>query len=282
MQKVGLILEGGGMRGVFTSGILDFFLENCLYFENIYAVSAGACNAVSYVARQIGRNKTINIEYCQDKRYMSVRNFLKYKSMFGTKFIFEDLPYGEVPFDYETYYASNAHVLIGATNLKSGKIDYFEKDEAVKNVEVLKASCALPVVSAIVSIDGKAYLDGGITASIPIEKSIEEGNQKHIVVLTQDKDYVKQPSSLMPIVRRMYRKYPKFVEAFCGRHEMYNRERELVKTLEQEGKAFVYCPTYPVLLKRFEKNQEKLEALYQDGYSLVQKKFEDFKKFLER
>lgn len=178
IDKIGLVLEGGGMRGVFTSGVLDYMMENELWFQNVYGVSAGACNGISYAAKQIGRNKKINCDYCADKRYSSFSNFIKEKSIFGMDFIFVEIPKNQVPLDYDTYYASEINLQVGATNLLTGKAEYFSKDISVQNTAIIKASCSMPIVSPIRMVDGKPYLDGGVADPIPIEYSLSQGNQK--------------------------------------------------------------------------------------------------------
>lgn len=266
MKKCGLVLEGGGMRGLYTAGVLDFFLDQNLYFQDITTVSAGGCNAVSYVAKQNGRNLLINTKYCSDKRYISFSGLLTHRSIFGIDFMFHEIPEKLEPFDFHEFKNSNSTLTVAVTNVKTAKAEYFDLKDLKTDIDYLIASSSLPVFSPIVPIGDQLYLDGGVVDSIPVKKSLEKGNDVLVIVLTQHNGYQKKPSEGRLVYQRVFRKFPKFVEAIQNRHLQYNQTLELIKQLEAEGKAVVLRPTHPVGFGRFENNQEKLKSLYQDGY----------------
>ncbi len=279
-HKIGLVLEGGGMRGAFTSGVLDYLMEQNLYIHPIYCVSAGACNGLNYVSRQKGRSIDIYLKYCQDKRYMSVRNWIFHKSFFGSDFIFDQMPKHEMPFDYATYYQSDMEFFVGATNLNTGECEFFPKDLVMQNTEIAKASCALPIMSKTFYINGQPYLDGGIGDSIPIKKAFEDGCDKVVVVLTQDRTYQKTPSSAIRLAQHVYKNYPKFLRKFEERHLNYNRMRKEIEALQKEGKVFAFYPPNPVEVGRTEKDPAKLKDLYEIGYQEAKEQYEKFCTFL--
>jgi predicted patatin/cPLA2 family phospholipase len=282
IENIGLVLEGGGMRGVFTSGILDFFMEKGIWFRNVYGVSAGACNGISYAAKQIGRNKKVNCDFCADPRYASFRNFIKEKSIFGMNFIFDEIPKNQVPLDYDTYYASEMNLKIGVTSLLTGKAEYFPKNISVENTAIIKASCSMPIVSPICLINGKPYLDGGVADPIPFERSQLEGNKKNLIILTRDTTYQKEASSTVNRAARIrYCRYPNFIKVLESRHEHYNNQLEKIRKMEKEGSALVFRPSEPVRLKKFEHDVSKLEKLYQEGYEQATDRLKEIQNFLK-
>lgn len=266
MNGVGLVLEGGGMRGVYTSGVLEFFLEQGLHFNYVIGVSAGACNAASYISRQKGRNKAVTIDMVNDRRYLSVRNLIKSGSLFGWDFIFNEVPNQLVPFDYDTFYNSPAEFIAGVTNCSTGKAVYYSKHQIERNFDVLRASSSLPLVSPTVTIDGQDLLDGGLADPIPVRKSIADGNQKNVVVLTQNKGYIKKPDSLMRLYKAKYKKYPALLQTMMSRHLLYNETLNYIEQLENEGRCLVIRPQNPLHVGRLEKDSAKLTDLYQEGY----------------
>jgi predicted patatin/cPLA2 family phospholipase len=266
MNGVGLVLEGGGMRGVYTAGVLEFLLEKELHFNYVIGVSAGACNAASYISRQRGRNKAVTIDMVNDRRYLSLRNLIKGGSLFGWDFIFHEVPNKLVPFDYDTFYNSPAAFVAGATDCNTGKAVYFSKDQIERNFDVLRASSSLPLVSPIVTIDGLELLDGGLADPIPLRKSIQDGNQKNVIVLTQNKGYLKKPDSLMRLYKAKYKKYPALLQTMMARHQLYNDTLQYIEQLEKEGSCMVIRPQNPLQVGRLEKDSAKLVDLYQNGY----------------
>lgn len=266
MSKVGLVLEGGGMRGLYTAGVLDFFLDNKIFFQDIVGVSAGACNAVSYVSKQRGRNFKVNTDYIGDKRYLSVEGMVKTGSIFGMDFLFEEIPNKLVPFDYETYYSSDMHLTVVATNCETGQPEYLDGKHRTFVNRYLRASSSIPMFAPIVEIDGKKYLDGGTSDSIPVQYSKSRGNDKLVVVLTRNEGYIKKPEPFKWLYSRQYKNYTKLIETIEQRHVIYNDTIKMLRELEASGEAIVIRPSKPITIGRFEKDVEKLRALYENGY----------------
>lgn len=280
MNNVGLVLEGGGMRGLYTCGVLDYFMDRDLYFNYIIGVSAGSCNAVSYISRQKGRNKKVNLDFVNDKRYMSFRNLIKEKSFFGMDFMFDEIPNKYVPFDFEAFHKADCRLLTGATDCNTGKAVFFEKSDLKEGFHGLRASASLPFISPIVNFKGLELLDGGIADSIPIKRSIMDGNMKNIIVLTRDKTYRKGPMKHSKLIKLKYKKYPKLAEAMINRHKNYNETLEYIEKLENEGKVIVIRPAKEVKVGRLEKNTEVLTELYNSGYEDAKNNYEKIMKFI--
>lgn len=254
------------MRGVFTGGVLDFFMEEKIEFPYVLGVSAGACNAVSYVSRQYERNYRINTIHIRDKRYLSIGNLIKTGSLFGTEMLFDIIPNQLEPLDYDAYRNSSSKLIVGATNCVTGCCEYFAVPDIQKDYVPIEASMSLPLVSKIVCYHDMPLLDGGVSDPIPVRKSIFDGNEKNVVVLTQHREYRKKPTSSLAFLKMKYKKYPKLAEAMERRHLVYNETLDYIERLEQEGKVFVIRPGAPLNIGRFEKNPEKLSKLYHDGY----------------
>lgn len=282
MNKIGLVLEGGGMRGLYTAGVLDFFLDKEIFFPYVIGVSAGACNAASYMSKQRGRNKAINIGYIDDPRYLSYRNLIREKSIFGMQFLFDEIPNKLVPFDYDSYYASEDKFVIGTTECVSGKPVYFYKEKDHDLTSQIKASSSLPFMSQVVNIDGKELLDGGISDPIPIKKSIEDGNVKNVVVLTRNEDYRKKPFRGNFISKKVYRKYQGLIDALDNRHSIYNDTLDYVEKLKAADKAFVIRPTAPINVSRIEKDKDKLTKLYDMGYNDASSCYSQLKEWISK
>lgn len=267
MQGIGLVLEGGGMRGVYTAGVLEFFMENDLYFPYVIGVSAGACNACSYISKQPGRNKKVTIDYIHDPRYLSYRNLFKEKSIFGMDFIFEEIPNSLVPFDFEQFYQSNQKFVIGTTDCHTGKTVYFDKETKEDVLKLIRASSSIPLVSKPVKINEYTLLDGGVSDPIPLKKSIEDGNDKNVIILTQNGDYRKKQSKVQWLMKKFYPKYHSLVDVMNNRHQIYNDTLTFIEQLERENKVFVIRPSEKFKVSRIEKKQPRLEKLYNMGYN---------------
>lgn len=264
-MKIGLVLEGGGMRGLYTAGVLDTMMAKNWKPDYVAGVSAGACHGASFVSGQRGRAYRTNIEYLEDKRYLSVSNYLKTGSLFGMKFIFETIPDYLDKYDYEAMLSSPMEYEIGVTDVETGKAVFYSKEALYHDCTLLAASSSIPVFSPIVQYHDQYYLDGGATAPIPVERALEKGCDFIVAVLTRNREYQKPPEGFRPVYRRVFRKYPAMVRALDTRHEVYARERELLFKLEKEGRALVIAPEAPVTLSRFEKDRKKLDALYKKG-----------------
>ena len=280
MCKVGLVLEGGGMRGVYTTGVLDYFMEQNLYVPYVVGVSAGACNALSYVSKQIGRSKKSTIGSIDDPRYINYKNLFQHGYLLHMDLIFDEIPNQTIPFDYDAFYNSEMECVIGTTNCRTGKPMYFHKKDCKDLMMVCRASSSLPFFSPIVDIDDEPLLDGGIADSIPIKKSIQDGNEKHIVVLTRNKGYRKNPTRMRRLIKKVYPQFPNLQEAIINRYQVYNETIDLVEQLENENKVFVIRPTQPVKIGRVEKNVEKLTEFYNCGYEDAKFDFKNLKEWI--
>ena len=280
MSKLGLVLEGGCMRGVYTMGVLDYFMEHNLYTDGVIGVSAGACHACSYVSKQRGRAWRINEQFLNDKRYMSMQSLIKTGDLFGADFIYNVIPNELEVFDYDTFHKSGMKLYAVCTDVESGKAVYAPCMDMKKDIAYVRASASLPLLSKIVEVNGKKLLDGGVADSIPIQYFQNLGYEKNIIVLTQAKEYRKGKNNLMPIIKRTYRKYPEFVKAMQERHIHYNRTLDEINLMEKEGSVFVIRPSQPVEIGRLEKNMHALRALYEQGYQDAANHYEALLQFI--
>lgn len=276
-MKVGLVLEGGGMRGLYTSGVLDYFLDQQIFVDYVIGVSAGACNGVSYLSKQKGRNYRVNTNYISDKRYLSLSNFIKTKSLFGMDFIFDEIPHQLDLFDYETFLSSPSEYKLGVTDVLTGRPIYFDKTHLDHDSTILKASSSIPVFSPIIEYQNGLYLDGGTTDSIPVKQALKDGCDHVIIVLTRDRNYIKKPESFRFIYSKVLKAYPNLIQALDNRHLMYNETLKFIKELEQQGKATIIAPSSPLEISRFEKDVSKLKNIYELGYLDASKKFDQLK-----
>lgn len=260
-----LVLEGGGLRGFYSAGVFDAFINAKIMFPYIIGVSAGAANALSYIAGQRGRSRQIVEHYVKDHRYVSRRNILFHRSLFGTRFVFHDIPEKHIFFDQEMYERQETRFLTGAFDCRAGQTVWFEKQSASAQIEITKASCAVPMLSPLVRYEGYHLLDGGIGDPIPIEKSLADGNTFHVVILTRNQGYTKQAFNHKHTLKLFYRRYPRLVEAMLQRHQTYNRQLALCERLEKEGKAVIIRPLQPLQVDRSTADTHKLLALYDQG-----------------
>jgi predicted patatin/cPLA2 family phospholipase len=281
VDGIGLVLEGGGMRGVYTAGVLDFFMDQNWYFPYVAGVSAGACNATSYISRQRGRNRKVTIDYVGDWRYLSYRNFFREKSIFGMDFIFNQLPKVLEPFDFETFYGSEQRFAIGTTDAYTGESIYYMKHDLKEDtLPIIQASSSLPFVAQPVRYGGRTLFDGGLVDPIPIQRSILDGNERHVIILTKESGYRKSPFKQRWFAKSIYPKYEGLVNVLINRSEIYNSTLEIIDLLEQQGKAFVFRPKSSVQVSRVEKNKSKLVELYDMGYGDALKEKDRFLEWL--
>ncbi|MCG8333051.1 MAG: patatin family protein [Proteobacteria bacterium] len=279
--KTSLILEGGGLRGIYSSGILKFLMEKEIWFPYVIGVSSGACNGSNYVSRQIERNRIVNIDFVKDPRYLSVWRWLLGGELFGMDFLFDALPNDLAPFDFKTFENSKQVMVTGVSDCITGKPVYFNQHETSENfLTVLRASCSLPLFAPPVKLNGRHFMDGGITEAIPIRKSIKDGNQKHVIILTRPKGYEKKPSKLNLFLRLKYPQFKGLINVFSTRHQTYNETLEHIENLENEGKAFVFRPPSGLSLGRTEKDTQKLTVAYERGYEDIKQRFQEFINFL--
>lgn len=282
MKNSGLVLEGGGLRGVFTSGILDYLMEKEIEFPYIIGVSMGALNAASYVSKQKGRSFRVPYTHLNNPKYLSFTNFIKEGSYFGLDFIFNKIVYELDPFDFETFENSNQKFISVAANCSTGEAEYFDKNSLNRenNIRALMATSSLPFISKMIKVKENQYLDGGIIDAIPIEKALKDNIQKPIVILTRPYGYRKKTSGII-LSKIIYKNYPQVKNMIKNKAINYNRQMELIEQLEKENKIFVIRPEKPIEMGRTEKNLEKLQKAYDFGYETMKKNEDKMKKWLE-
>ena len=269
-ENTALVLEGGGLRGVFTCGVLDCFMDHGIRFPFTVGVSAGACNGLSYMSGQRGRAKASNIDLMDEHHYVGFKYLLTQGCIMDFKLLFEDFPERIIPYDYDAYFSNPDRFVMVTTNCLTGKAEYFEEKTSSERVmDIVRASSSLPFVSPITYVDGVPMLDGGIVDSIPVEYALRQGYDKAVVILTRNKGYRKK-ASRMPLAKVVYKKHPALSKALQERNAVYNRTMDLIETLEAEGKITVIRPLKPVEVGRMEKDTAKLRALYQEGYDIAE------------
>ncbi len=278
MAKTGLIFEGGGMRGLFTAGVVDALIEKKLHFDNAYGVSAGSCHAISFFTAQKDRARRVNVDYCTRPDYFGLRCLLTEGSMFGWKLIFDEIPNKLDPIDYETLWKKvnngqnkSTNYFVAVTNARTGEAEYIQPTNTADLLSVCKASCSLPFMCKPTLISGIPYYDGGIADSIPVRKALEDGCEKLVIVLTQSEGFQKKPLRHPALVKLLYQEYPKLTKSLLRRHENYNESLGIVRMLEQQGKAIVLRPPQAVNVSRTERNPDRLNVLAHTGYELAMK-----------
>ena len=282
-MKLGITMEGGASRTIFSCGVADAFLEEDIMPDYFIGVSAGIAYGVSYLSKQKGRNLEIAEKYMADKRYMGPKHLLnrKNRSYYNIPFVFEEIPNKLIPFDYDAFEAYPGKVVAAVTNIHTGKAEYLEVPRRDGSFNVLVASCAMPIMFQPVKIGKRYYLDGGISDSIPYKQAIKEGCDKNIVILTRERGYVKKQEQAGRISGRLYKQYPKIVEDLEKRPERYNMcIRELMER-EKNGEIFVIAPESTMGVGRTEGRTEKLVALYEAGYRQAKEQMADLKRYLK-
>ena len=269
IRKMGLVLEGGGMRGVFTSGVLDAFMKYDLYFNYVVAVSAGACNGLSYISRQPRRARLSNIDMLVKYNYIGLRHLVTQGCIFDPELLYDRFPNELIPYDYDTYFASPSTFEMVVTNCNTGRAEYLtEKDgNRQRLLDICRASSSLPYVSQIINVDGQPYLDGGIVDSIPVGRAIDMGYDRNVLVLTRNRGY-RNTSKDRKIPKFIYKKYPRLRVALSRRIAEYNHQLDMVEEMEDKGLVDVIRPLRPMDVDRIEKDEKKLEALYEEGFQL--------------
>lgn len=281
MYQAGLVLEGGGMKGIYTAGVLDFFLDKNIMFASVYGVSAGACNMCSYLSKQRGRARDVNIDYLDNKHYCGARSMLSTGDLFNVNMLYHLIPEYLNPYDYETFASYEGKAYSVATNIVTGRPEYFRIRDMKAEIDKIRASASLPLVSRNVKINGNYYLDGALSDSIPLQKSITDGNRKNVVIMTKEVGYVRKPASGMGLIKARYLKYPKVAELMAERHINYNDQVAYIERLQENGQAFVIRPLAPSSVGRVEKDPEKLDALYRQGYEEAKDCYDRLKEYLE-
>ncbi|MCM1040581.1 MAG: patatin family protein [Ruminococcus sp.] len=268
MYQAGLVLEGGGMKGVYTAGVLDFFLDKEIDFSSCYGVSAGACCMCSYLSGQRGRAYHVNVDYLDQKAYCSVESLLKTGDLFGADMCYGLIPDYLDPYDYDTFnhYQGKAYAVV--TNIRTGEAEYMLLEDMRRDIAAVRASASMPLVSRNVKIGNELYLDGGIADSIPIRRSKKDGNRKNVIVMTKEEGYVRKPSSSaqLALIKARYIRYPQVYELMRGRHIAYNSTVTYIEEMQERGDVFVIRPKHKSNVGRVEKDRAKLETLYEEGY----------------
>lgn len=283
MKKAALILEGGALRNQFTAGVLDAMMEHNLYFSYVNGVSAGSLAALSYISQQPGRTHQVNMEYCQDKRYMSIQNYLKTGSYFGFNFMFQTVANQMIPFDFDTFYQSDILFEAVATNVKTAQAHYFSKDNYSNIMNATTASASMPILSPIVYLDDEPYLDGGVTMPVAYQRAIDLGYDKIVVIKTRDRNYRKSKlkKPIKKAYQKMYKNYPEFVKKLCQVPEQYNTMQKEIYQLKKEGHLFIIDPKKPITISRVEKDLKKLEDLYYYGKRTLDYCYDELIEYLD-
>ncbi|MDY3909386.1 MAG: patatin family protein [Eubacterium sp.] len=277
----GLVLEGGTFRPIFSCGVMDALLSENIMLPYCVGVSAGIADAVSYISRQPQRNLEIMQKYRNDKRYMGKSHLRKEKSLFGLDFVFGEIPDKLVPFDWDSFLKYEGQLLVGVTNAETGQAEYKNGKDMDEKFTMLRATCALPMFFPAIELDGKKYYDGGLADPIPVEKALDDGCDKLIIILTQPKGFVKRHERYNKMgAHLLARKYPEIKKSILSRPERYNETVKYCEALAKEGKAMIIRPTHP--LDSFESDVRKLEMAYWHGYRMTKEKMSKIKRFIEK
>lgn len=281
-MKTGLVLEGGALRAISSSGVCDALLDGNIMTDYVIGVSAGIAYGVSYVSKQSRRNLEVVTRYAPDKRYMGMNNLVdkSNRSYFGLKFAYDTIPNELIPFDYDTFAAYPGEVEAVVTNLNTGRADYLPVPRHDKESRLLQATCAMPLLFPIYRINGQPYLDGGAADSIPWQRALEQGCERVLVVLTRPRSYRRKPDQMIRLIRKQYKQYPKFVRAMETRAERYNQNRKQLFEMEREGKLMVIAPQSTLGVGRIERDTEKLRLLWAEGYQMTVDRMDEIRAYL--
>ncbi len=283
-MKLGIVFEGGASRGLFSCGVMDALLEEKIYADYVIGVSAGIAYGTSYVSKQIGRNLELSTKYMHDKRYMGIRHLLnpKNRSYYNMDFAFKQIPNKLVPYDFDAFDRFEGKSIATLTNMNTGEAEYFElpKFDHDRHIQIIWASCALPFLFKPEVIDGVPYMDGGIADPIPFRRVIEEGCDKIITVLTRERNYTKSGEFSVKLAQTAYRKYPQFAETLSKRPNQYNQVRNEIFDLTDKGEMITIMPHDTSNFNRTERNPEKLQIMYNDGYNTTKAMIDEIKEYL--
>ena len=282
LLKGAMCLEGGSLRGLFTAGVLDALLDNEVYIEYVNGVSAGSMNGMNYISRQRGRSKRINLKYLHDKRYISYKNMFKSRQIFNFDFLFDDISNKYDIFDWESFNDKTKKYEVVATDVITGESKFFDKNNCSDIISAVKASASMPVMSKMIDVEGRKYLDGGISTPIAYKRAFDVGYSKAIVVLTREEGYRKKPVNKIneSIYKRYFKPLPNLVEKLMTVPERYNRMQEEMEELAKDGKLLIIRPQNKVTVQRLEHSSVKLEKLYNEGYEVGSKNIENIKNFI--
>lgn len=281
MYQAGLILEGGGMKGIYTGGVLDFFMDKEIGFSSCYGVSAGACHLCNYMSGQRGRSLRISINYLDIKQYCGGWSLLRTGDLFGVDMNYSLIPNYLDPYDFDAAAKFEGQAFAVATDIKTGKPAYLPMRDLRKDITAVRASSSLPLVSRNVKIDGELYLDGGISDPIPVRQSMRDGNTKNVVIMTKEEGFVREPAGAqLALIKARYLRYPKVYELMRERHLSYNSTVKYIEEKQQRGELFVIRPKQKSEVGRIEKDKEKMTALYEEGYRDAQECYTELIEYL--
>lgn len=281
LYQAGLVLEGGGMKGVYTAGVLDFFLDQGIDFAKCYGVSAGACHLCSYLSKQRGRAYAVVADYLDDPNYWGISSLLRTGDLFNVDMCYRQIPETLNPFDYETYDKNPSKGYAVVTNIETGRAEYIPFGDLHENIRAVRASASLPLVSRNVRIGDSLYLDGGLADPIPLLHSVLDGNRKNVVIMTKEVGYRRKPSKNLGLIRLRYARYPKVYELMKNRHIEYNKTLDYLQEQVNNKTAFLIRPQVKSDVGRIEKDEKKLKALYEEGYEEARRCHKGLMEFLE-
>lgn len=282
-MSVGLVLEGGGMRGAYTAGVLEALAEHKVMFPYVAGVSAGALNAAAFVSGHPGRTRRVLVDYCQDPRLLSVQNLMINGSVFGYDFIFNQIAAEHALIDFDLLHRSETVLLAGATDCATGRAVWYGKEHiGPGRTETLAASCSVPFVSKVVEYQGRQLLDGACVCPIPVEKSMADGNEYNVIVLTKHVCHEKKIGYPLGMIKSVYGRFPKLVETLASSNDIYNEQVRLCRRLEKEGKAVVIQPPPSLMVSTYEKNPQILSSLADRGYADGKAKLSEIAALMER
>ena len=279
-MKTLLILEGGGLRAIYTAGVLDCFLKNNIKVDAVIGVSAGALFGINYLSKQQGRVIRYTLENANNKDYMGLSSWIKTGNIMNKDFCFNKLIYETDPFDFKTFNKSKIDFYVTVTNVETGKAEYKRINDIEEDMEYLRASGSMPIVSKIVKVNGKKYLDGGISDSVPIKWGLKNGYKRIIIVETRPKTYRKKKSKLLPY-KILYKDYPRLVKTVKERYNIYNKTKTYIEALEEENRVFVIRPTEYIKIKRIENNKDKIQEMYRLGLKDANERLKELKKYMK-
>ncbi len=279
-MKTLLILEGGGLRAIYTAGVLDCFLKNNIKVDAVIGVSAGALFGINYLSKQQGRVIRYTLENANNKDYMGISSWIKTGNIMNKDFCFNKLIYETDPFDFKTFNKSKIEFYVTVTNVETGKAEYKRINDIEEDMEYLRASGSMPIVSKIVKVNGKKYLDGGISDSVPIKWGLKNGYKRIIIVETRPKTYRKKKSKLLPY-KILYKDYPRLVKTVKERYNIYNKTKTYIEALEEENRVFVIRPTEYIKIKRIENNKDKIQEMYRLGLKDANERLKELKKYMK-
>ncbi len=282
MYQAGLVLEGGGMKGIYTAGVLEFFLDKDLEFSSCYGVSAGACHLCSFLSKQKKRAYRVAVNYLDNKKYCGAFSLLTTGNLFGVDMCYDLIPNYLDPYDFEAFekYEGKAYAVV--TNIRTGEAEYMQLKDMHEDIRAIRASSSMPLVSRKVKIGDEYYLDGGIADSIPVARSIADGNEKNVVVMTKEIGYRRKPESNLTVLKARYAKYPKVYERMKERDKQYNDTLDDLEEWEKEGKVFIIRPRKKSEVGRIEKDKSKLDGLYEEGYRDAEECYVELLEYLSR